>query len=74
MPYKREKNFLEVNDEYNLMYLQFLKDARIWNSTGQYWLGSENTRRAVALLNGNVDDALKPIRSENAYFPKYLAQ
>jgi hypothetical protein len=72
MPYKREKNFLELNDEYHLMYLQFLKDARVWNTMGQYWLGDENTRRAVALLNGNVDDALKPIRSENSYSPKYF--
>ena len=68
MPYKREKNFLELNDEYHLMYGRFLKDARIWNSMGQYWLASENTKRAVALLNGNVDDALKPIRSEDVYF------
>jgi len=72
MPYKREKNFLELNDKYNLMYLQLLKDARIWNSTGQYWLGSENTRRAISLLNGNVADALIPIRSENAYFSEIL--
>jgi hypothetical protein len=72
MPYKREKNFLEVNGEYHLMYLQFLKDARIWNSTGQYWLGIENTRRAISLLNGNVADALIPIRSENVYFYKYF--
>jgi hypothetical protein len=71
MPYKREKSFLELNDDYNLMYCRFLKDARIWNSSGQFWLASENTKRAVALLNGNVDDALKPIRSENVYF-KYV--
>jgi hypothetical protein len=67
MPYKREKSFLELNDEYHLMYLRFLKDARIWNSMGQYWLGNEYTHRAKFLLNGNLNDALKPIQSEKFY-------
>ncbi len=67
MPYKREKNFLELNDEYHIMYYQFLKDSRIWNNTGQYWLGNESMKRAISLLNGNVEEALKPIKSENLY-------
>ena len=67
MPYKREKNFLELNDDYNLIYQRFLKDARIWNGIGQYWLGNEYTKRANNLLNGNVEDALKPVKSEQLY-------
>jgi hypothetical protein len=67
MPYKIEKSFLEMNDEYHLMYLRFLKDARIWNSMGQYRLSNEYTNRAKFLLNGNLNDALKPIQSEQFY-------
>ena len=67
MPYKREKNFLEINDEYHLMYLRLLKEARVWNGMGQYSLADEHTRRAKYLLNGNITDASKPIQSERFY-------
>ena len=67
MPYKREKNFLELNDEYHLMYSRYLKEARVWNGMGQYWLARESNNRASALLNGNIEDALKPIKSEKYY-------
>ena len=67
MPYKREKHFLELNDEYHLMYVRFLKESRVWNSMGQYWLGNESMKRAKYLLHGNIDEALKPIKSENYY-------
>ena len=71
MQRKREQSFLELNNEYLLMYMGFLKEERVWESTGQYWLAKETSIRAKALLNGNVEDALKPIRSEKLFFHKH---
>ena len=71
MQRKREQSFLELNNEYLLMYMRFLKEERVWESTGQYWLAKETSIRAKALLNGNVEDALKPIRSEKLFFHKH---
>ena len=71
MKRKIEKSFLELNDEYLLMYMRYLKEERVWESTGQYWLAKETGIRAKALLNGNVEDALKPIRSEKLFFHKH---
>ena len=36
---KRELSFIELNPEYAIIYHQLRKEARIWNSTSQYWLG-----------------------------------
>tara|TARA_B100000945_G_C20084227_1_gene458213 strand:+ start:240 stop:470 length:231 start_codon:yes stop_codon:yes gene_type:complete len=71
MQRKREQSFLELNNEYLLMYMRFLKEERVWESTGQYWLAKETSIRAKALLNGNVEEALKPIRSEKLFFHKH---
>ena len=65
---KREKSFLELNEDYLVIYERFLKEARIWNNSGQYWLGKETNNRAKLLLNGDVEEALKPIRSEKLYY------
>ena len=68
MKRKREKSFLELNEDYLVIYERFLKEARIWNSSGQYWLGKETNNRAKLLLNGDVEEALKPIRSEILFY------
>ena len=68
MKRKREKSFLELNEDYLVIYERFLKEARIWNSSGQYWFGKETNNRAKLLLNGDVEEALKPIRSEILFY------
>ena len=70
MKKKREKHFLELNDNYHLIYKRLLKEADFWNNSGQYWLGKETYLRAVNLLNGDIDNYKKPIRSESLYFHK----
>ena len=49
-------------------YNELLKEASNWNGMGQYWLGKETNNRAKLLLNGDVEEALKPIRSEKLYY------
>ena len=50
-----QNNFLLDNPEYHLLYIQLLKEGRVWNSISQYLLGDEANRRAKCLLNGDVD-------------------
>ena len=45
MGYKREKHLLEIEAGYNLIYERLLKEARIWNNSGQYWLANESMRK-----------------------------
>ena len=51
---KTEKHFLEKNPKYIVIYYTLLKEARTWNSMGQYWLGKESEKRAKYLLEGDV--------------------
>ena len=70
MQKKIQKSFLELNNEYLLIYIRYLKEVKIWESSGQYWLAKETNNRAKALLDGNIEDGTKPIRSEKLFFHK----
>ena len=68
---KREEHFLELNPGYNIEYYRLLRDAKIWNSQGQYWLGREAERRANSLLRGDIKEYERVTHSEELYFKKY---
>jgi hypothetical protein len=53
--HQSQNTFLQDNPEYHIKYYELRKEARVWNNTGQYWLGQEANRRAASLLNGDVD-------------------
>ena len=65
---KREPHLLETHPEYNLIYQQLLKEARFWNSSGQYWLALESTNKAKQLLNGNIVSSIKATPTEIYYY------
>ena len=75
MPMKRrsspvqKNNFLEEKPEYHLKYYELIKDARIWNNSGQYWLGKEATRRAKCLLQGDITGYEKVTHSHELHYP-----
>jgi hypothetical protein len=52
--HKREPTLIETEPEFGIIYNQLRKDARVWNSQGQYWLAQECNRRANALLRGDI--------------------
>ena len=66
-----EKNLLEEQPEYNLIYQRLLKEARVWNNSGQYWLGAESMRKAKQLLNGDISECNVPNKSENLFYNKH---
>ena len=69
MPYHQRKSLIQTNTFYNIQYQRLIKEARIWNSSGQYWLGNEAERRAIALLNNNISE-YKTIKHSNELFWK----
>ena len=67
---KLEPHLLETQPEYNLIYQRLLKEARVWNNSGQYWLGAESMRKAKELLNGNTDSCEIATRTEVYFYNK----
>jgi len=51
----------------HLRYHELLKESRIWNNSGQYWLGREAEILAEQLLKGNESDATKIVRTEQFF-------
>lgn len=74
MPFKSSPNFLELNPEYNLKYYELLREARIWNNSGQYWLAQEADRRSKCLLNGNIQDYEKQTHSHELAYPQVISK
>jgi len=48
----------------HLRYQELLKEARIWNNSGQYWLGKETELLAEQLLRADESAATKIVRTE----------
>ena len=48
-------------------YQELLKEARIWNNSGQYWLGREAEILAEQLLKGNKSAATKIVKTEQHF-------
>jgi len=69
--YKREETLIETDASYYVIYTQLRKDARVWNSMAQYWLGDECNRRASALLRGDVEQYNVVKHSNDLYFKGY---
>ena len=70
MKYKTKDNILITNPEYNILYQTLIKEARMWNNSGQYWLGKEAEKKALTLLNGNIDEALVKFERVINDYPK----
>ena len=72
--HKRNPHLLETNSEYNQIYQRLLKEARIWNNSGQYWLGNEASKKASQLLNGNTEGCDVATKTEDFFYNKYTGR
>ena len=68
MKHKNTNHFIVDNPSYYIIYHTLLKDARVWNCMGQYWLSKECLDRAKRLLDGNTEDLKYPIKSEELFY------
>ena len=64
----KEKHLFNHDIKYNLEYNRLLREANLWNSSGQYWLGEECERLAKSLLNENTDEYGTIVKSETFFF------
>ena len=62
--FKHEDHYFETDAHCHHRYHELLKEARIWNNSGQYWLGREAEILAEQLLKGNKSAATKIVRTE----------
>jgi len=62
--FKHEDHYFNTDTHCHHRYIELLKEARIWNNAGQYWLGREAEILAEQLLNGNTSAATKIVRTE----------
>jgi len=62
--FKHEEHYFETDTHCHRRYHELLKEARVWNNSGQYWLGREAEILAEQLLNGNKSAATTIVRTE----------
>ena len=62
-------DFLIKNPEYHLEYNRLLKEYKIWNSCGQYWMALEMKRRSDCLLKGDLEGYKLQKHSHELFYP-----
>ena len=62
--YNQGPHYFETDAHCHTRYHELLKEARIWNNSGQYWLGREAEILAEQLLKGDKSAATKIVKTE----------
>jgi len=65
--YDQGPHLFETDTHCHHRYNELLKEARIWNNSGQYWLGREAEILAEQLLKGNKSAATKIVKTEQHF-------
>ena len=68
MKQPREKHYFFTNDECHHRYYELLKEAIIWNNTGQYWLARECELLANKLLKGDSNVVNVIVKTEGHFY------
>jgi len=63
----REIHLFDTNTECRHRYIELLKEARFWNSSGQYWLGHNCEVIAAQLLNEDITASHNTVKSETLF-------
>ena len=62
--YNQDPHYFETDTHCHHRYQELLKEARIWNNSGQSWLGREAEILAERLLKGDKSAATKIVKTE----------
>jgi hypothetical protein len=62
--------FLMENPEYLLHYNDFLKTAKVFQDSGQYWLSKEYYNKASCLRRGDVNNGMQYVKTESFIYNK----
>ena len=66
--HKRETHLFDADSKYLLRYSELMKEARIWNNSGQYWLGKQCEIFANKLLAGNTSYFTHIVKTEEHFY------
>ena len=66
--YKRETHLFDTNKKCLHRYYELLKEARVWNNSGQYWLGTQCEILAGKLLRGEESAVTTIIKTEDHFY------
>ena len=68
MKHHKETHLFDVDSKYLHRYSELLKEARIWNNSGQYWLGKQCEILAGKLLRGEESVVTTIIKTEDHFY------
>ena len=75
MNHRRRKNnppkrhIIQDNIDLLILYLDLVKSEKYWRNSGQYFIAKNYELRAKCLLNGDIDSAKIPVKTEGLYCP-----
>ena len=66
--YTAEPHYFLTNPQCHNRDYELLKEAVIWNGSGQYWLAKECELLATQLLNGSSEQVNVIVKTENKFY------
>ena len=64
---KRDIHLFETNVECHRRYYELLKEARIWNGQGQYWLANQCKILSDQLLQGDASVVTTIVKTDQHF-------
>ena len=66
----KNSKFLMENPEYLLHYNDFMKTAKTFQDSGQYWISREYYNKAGSILRGDITGGMKCVKTECFIYDK----
>lgn len=64
-----QKHAIETDVNCGILYRELVKNERFWRNNGQYYLAKEYENRIKLLLNNQIEEASKVVKTEGKYCP-----
>ena len=64
-----QKHIIQTDTNCGILYKELVKNERFWRNNGQYYLAREYENRIKLLLNNQIKEASKVVRTEGNYCP-----
>ena len=66
---QNQKHTIETDVNCGILYRELIKNERFWRNNGQYYLAKEYENRIKLLLNNQIEEAMKIVKTEGKYCP-----
>ena len=68
MKHHKQIHLFDVDSKYLHRYSELMKESRIWNNSGQYWLGKQCEILANKLLAGDTSAFTTIVKTEGHFY------